>query len=146
MSYSSVGRGGALGESVGQEVAFDTVVLCAREYQQVRLPGVELLRARLDDSGPPPTRREVAEAWGAAARVARRVRAGKRVLVTCAMGRNRSGLVAGFALVMLGYGRRQAVGMVRAARGPNALSNEYFVALLKGVHPPGRQVDSEGAR
>jgi len=114
---------------------FDTVVLCAQELQDIRLPGLEVIHAPFDDSGPPPTREEVVLAWNAAKRVAKRVRAGRRVLVTCAMGRNRSGLVTGFVLRMLGLDASQAVNVIRIARGPKALSNPHFVKLLAAVRP-----------
>jgi len=115
--------------------AFDTVVLCAEEHQDVRLPGVEVIYAPFDDSGPPPTAKEVQTAWNAAKRVARRVRANRRVLVTCAKGWNRSGLVTGFTLIILGLSADQAVDVIRMARGPSALHNRYFVKLLRGVRP-----------
>jgi len=113
--------------------SFDTVVLCAVEHQRVPLPGVEVMYVPLDDSGPPPTALEVQLAWKAAKLVAKRVRAGKRVLVTCAMGRNRSGLVMGFTLIMLGLTAQQAVAAIRRARGADALSNRHFVQLLGQV-------------
>lgn len=60
---------------------------------------------------------------------------GKRVLVTCNQGRNRSGLVIGLALTSrLGPYRcspEEAVGYIRQARGAAALSNHHFVNVLR---------------
>jgi protein-tyrosine phosphatase len=114
---------------------FDTVVLCAEELQDVPLPGYEIIHAPFDDSGKPPTSAEVSIAWKAAKRVAKRVNAERRVLVTCHMGWNRSGLVTGFTLIMLGLTARQAVDAIRMARGPSALGNRHFVKLLSAVRP-----------
>ena len=58
--------------------------------------------------------------------VASLVRSGRRVVVNCAAGLNRSGLVVARALIELGHDNREAVALVRAARGPWALSNRYF--------------------
>jgi protein-tyrosine phosphatase len=111
---------------------FDVVVLCAYEYQNVRLPGVETIRCPLDDdpNGPPMSVEEVGRAAGTATRVVRRIKAGKRVLVTCYMGRNRSGVVSGLALRAMGFTPRQCVDIIRMVRGPNALSNKHFVNLI----------------
>ena len=48
----------------------------------------------------------------------RRLRDGGRVAVNCAAGLNRSGLIVGRALIELGRTPAEAIGMVRAARGP----------------------------
>jgi hypothetical protein len=45
-------------------------------------------------------------------------------------GVNRSGLLVGRALVALGYAPGEAIGAVRAARGPMALNNRHFVRFL----------------
>jgi hypothetical protein len=64
------------------------------------------------------------------AAVAGLVRAGKRVAVNCAAGLNRSGLVVGRALIWLGHEPARSIAMVRAARGPWALSNVEFARYL----------------
>ena len=123
--------------------AFDAVVLCARELQDLPLYGVEVIHAPLDDDRP--SRAEVQIAWNAAKRVARRIRAGRRVLVTCAMGWNRSGLVTGLALIMLGLSADQAVHAIRKARGDMALSNPHFVKVLHAVRAMDRPAPAESA-
>ena len=122
---------------------FDAVVLCAREHQDVVVPGVEVIHAPMDDARP--SRAEIQIAWNAAKRVAKRVRRGQRVLVTCAMGWNRSGLVTGLTLIMLGLSADAAVHVIRLARGSNALSNEYFVRVMRAVHMVDRPATSPSA-
>jgi len=78
----------------------------------------------------------------AARTVAERVTAGKRVLVHCAAGLNRSGVVSALALMFMGHPVAEAIARVRAARGPYALSNRDFVAWL---HEEARAYDSRDA-
>ena len=76
---------------------------------------------------------EMVDATGvraAALAVAERVTAGKRVLVHCSAGLNRSGVVSARALMFMGIPVAEAIAMVRSARGPYALSNRDFVAWL----------------
>lgn len=62
--------------------------------------------------------------------VLREWKAGKTVLVTCAAGLNRSGVVAAYALCLLGVLPEFAIAKVRKARGVGAISNESFVRFL----------------
>lgn len=55
--------------------------------------------------------------------------AGKQVLVHCAHGRNRSGLLVAAVLVRDGMGAGEAIELVRRRR-PGALNNERFVQHL----------------
>jgi protein-tyrosine phosphatase len=59
---------------------------------------------------------------------------GGKVLVTCNMGYNRSGLVTAIALMRLQRSKSTAdiIASIRAVR-PGALSNPYFVDFLKSV-------------
>ena len=133
--YSYLIPGGRLAQGSvppdGVRVPFDVIVLAAMEFQNVRLPGYEVIRAPLDDSGPPPTRTERAIIRDTAARIARRIRAGKRVLVTCHQGRNRSGVLSGLAMVDLGLSRQEAIYRIRTYR--NGLTNPYFRAMVAGT-------------
>ena len=58
------------------------------------------------------------------------IRQGRRVLVTCSTGLNRSALVVGRTLISLGHAPADAIDLVRHARGPRALSNRAFVHYL----------------
>jgi protein-tyrosine phosphatase len=114
----------------------DVIVLTALEYQPRAelFPGAEVLYAPFDDAPTRPMHEdEIATALGAAARVARRLRAGRRVLVTCAMGMNRSALVAALAMQELypSMGADEIIGRIRHARGSWALSNPNFRKLLR---------------
>ena len=62
--------------------------------------------------------------------VAERVVAGRRVLVHCWAGLNRSGVVTARALMFMGRSVDEAIAAVRAARGTSALFNADFVEWL----------------
>lgn len=113
---------------------FDVIVLCAQEYQPFRFPAFKgtVIRAPFDDSLQP-TAKERKIAIRAAREVAKRLRKGQRVLVTCMMGRNRSGLVVGLALRMsTRWSADEIVVRIRKARGEDALSNQSFERIVRG--------------
>ncbi|MDX3386731.1 protein-tyrosine phosphatase family protein [Streptomyces niveiscabiei] len=56
---------------------------------------------------------------------------GRRVLVRCYHGYNRSGLVVAHALERRGYGAEEAIRLIRSRRSPWALHNELFVEYLR---------------
>lgn len=58
------------------------------------------------------------------------VTAGRHVLARCQAGYNRSGLLAAFILIRLGYTANDAIALIRERRGPHALCNEHFVELI----------------
>jgi protein-tyrosine phosphatase len=63
------------------------------------------------------------------------IRAGRRVLVACAGGRNRSGLVVGLAVrELLGCSGAQALTWVQSRR-EDALNNATFARHLAGLPP-----------
>lgn len=88
----------------------------------------QVLHARLDDS--PYVEPQVPEILRAANIVAQAIRQGDTVLVTCAAGRNRSGVVLCEALVLCGHPVEQAIAHIQAKR-LHALSNEAFVKWLR---------------
>lgn len=55
---------------------------------------------------------------------------GRKVLVRCQAGLNRSSLVAGLALVSMGFAGSDVVQMIRARRSPWALCNETYAEFL----------------
>lgn len=121
----------------GRHEGVDTIVLAAIEYQPPAemFPGAEVIHVPLDDAPSRPMREdEIADATKAAERVARRLRAGRRVLVTCAMGLNRSALVAALAMhEVYGMSADEIITRLRRARGAWALSNPNFEKLLRVV-------------
>jgi len=111
---------------------FDVLVLCAKEIPRVpgdAPPGVRVIDARIDDGELSPDEARVAEQ--AASAVLKELAYGRKVLVTCFAGRNRSGLVSALVLKRLGWPGAAAVEKVRSARR-NALTNESFVRYLAG--------------
>ncbi len=114
---------------VGVPLPFDVIVLSAWEYQP-EMPGFEVMHVPLDDANP--SRADRTRIRAAAQAVAWHVRAGRRVLVTCHQGRNRSGVIAGLALVELGMPQNQAVRLIRTLR--NGLTNPHFYAMVNGTH------------
>lgn len=112
---------------------FDVLVLCARELQppELRIPVPLVLRVPLDDAEP--SESDIEAAVAAADALEELWRQGKFILVTCAMGLNRSGLVTGLTLRNLGYTGDKAVRAIRIARGQKALSNPWFEAIVRGA-------------
>lgn len=121
----------ALAELIGPR-RHTLLVLCAEEHQPPGAVPPFTVCVPLVDDGEPPGRELLDQAQWAARRVAEQVDTGGSCLVTCAMGLNRSGLVASLALLELGYDADQAIGLLRAARGPLALRNEAFEAIVRG--------------
>jgi len=62
-------------------------------------------------------------------------KAGKRVLIRCQAGLNRSGLVMALVLMRGGYTADEAIAQVRATRSPDALFNRQFVDFLRSINP-----------
>jgi protein-tyrosine phosphatase len=80
-----------------------------------------------------------------AAFIASLVTSGRRVLIHCTEGLNRSGVVAARALMEMGLTASDAIGLVRRRRGPSvdgfsALGNPAFVVWL---HQEGRTVSGK---
>lgn len=121
----------------GRHAGIDVIILTAMEYQPPAelFPETEVIHVPLDDAPDRPMRHdEIAAALGGATRVARRLNEGRRVLVTCAMGLNRSALVAALAMHEVhGMGADEIIARLRRARGSWALSNPNFEKLLRVV-------------
>lgn len=118
-------------------IPYDMLVLCADEFQPaahiVAKANVEVVHAPNDDSGTPLTRGQVCLAIAASRVAARAFREGKKVLISCAQGRNRSGLVTALTLHRLyGFSGDRARDYIRD-KVPHALSNLYFTEFLAKV-------------
>ena len=109
---------------------FDKLILCAAEHQpdSSLFPGVHVLHAPLSPTLA--TLEEVRSAVQAGRAVATWIRNGKKVLVSDALGLNRSALIAASALMTRSIPADQAIEMIRSARGAHALLNPHFVDLL----------------
>ena len=121
------------------EKNFDALVLAAREHQDFfpvhQHPKLYVIHAPIDDSKP--TREEKAQALLAGLQVYELNKAGKKVLVTCAAGVNRSALIAGLAMVISGLSADTVISQIRQRRKPvsgaTPLFNNYFVKFLKDI-------------
>ncbi len=132
-SYPGTGR--AVGAS-----DFTMLVLCARDLQDPAelFPGVEVVHAPNDDDRQHPlTREHLQIAVQAAHQVKAAVQQGRKVLVTCRAGMNRSGLVSALTLhFMYGWDGQTCIDRVQRYRrsGNNnykPLSNHEFTNALK---------------
>lgn len=116
---------------------YDVIVLAAQEYQPhaTRFPGAHVIHVPFDDAPWRAMRpEEITGAVRTGQMVARHLRAGQRVLVSCAMGLNRSALVAAIAMHDVhGMDADEIVARIRRARGAWALSNPNFEKLLRVV-------------
>jgi len=114
---------------------FHCWVACAKEYTPLyyALENRLTLWCPLSDHDPP-RKGDPERAFAASGLVADQLASGKHVLVTCAMGLNRSALVAGLALRRLGFPAEEVVGSIRRARHGvadiEALSNQAFLSLV----------------
>lgn len=128
------------------DYGFRVLVLCAKEFQPplkrptIEFPGMRVYSIPLDDD-PESSAREFQETVlrardGAACVFRRVVRTREPTLVTCMAGRNRSGLVTALLIRMLTKNRvegREAVHLIRLARGASALSNQQFSSFLEAL-------------
>ncbi len=112
------------------EEGFDVVVFCAQEHQPSAdaYPPLTVLNVPLwEDCF---TDEDAQRADEAGLAVARLVKDGKRVIVTCMYGRNRSGLVTGLALHhLLGWWGTACLDRVRRMRA-NSLHNHRMNTYL----------------
>ena len=116
---------------------FNVLVLCAEEWQPPKSAypsSVEIIYApNADDPFRQPTRNELLRAIQAGRDVALAIRRGKKVLVTCMAGLNRSGLVSALALHFI-TGDDGVTCMNRIHRKrPGSLRNQQFQQVLSRV-------------
>lgn len=118
---------------------FDMLVLCAEEIQpKVVSFSKYLLRCPIPDGAL--TMAQTTLALGSGRAVANALTRGKTVLVTCAMGINRSALVAALGLGLItSLNADQLLTLLRARRNPDCLSNPHFQQLLHRYIGHGRQ-------
>jgi protein-tyrosine phosphatase len=116
-----------------RRAGFGALALCAAEFQPSpsRFPGVLVVSAPMHDHTLDTPTLEQAER--AAEQVCEALLERQPTLITCAMGKNRSGLVTGLVLVRFyGLSGREAVRLIRHKR-PGALTNESFADYLWGL-------------
>lgn len=118
---------------------FDVVVFCAKELQprNVRHQSHQTaVFVPMDDDPYQPIDSKSGQVLHTVAKkLAAYVQSGKRVLITCAAGMNRSGLVTGLTLIYLGWSGPDAVRTIRSKRrrddqGTEALFNPIFAQYV----------------
>lgn len=115
-----------------QDAGFGSLILCAQEYQPPGdlFPGVNVIHAPNNDCDTL-TKDQLSSAIRAARQAANAVRAGQKVLITCYLGWNRSGLVSALTLYFLTkWPGWRCVQQVKAYR-EGGLGNPYFVKLVE---------------
>lgn len=110
--------------------AFDVVVSMYHRPGHEPAPQVDHFEYLFPDSELNPS--VLQTAVEAACTVASRHRKGDSVLVRCQAGLNRSSLVAGLAMIDLGYSGEDAVQLIRARRSPSLCNDDYAELLLHG--------------
>ena len=113
--------------------SFDVVVFAAEEIQPAewRVPGPVIIYAPMADVPERLTPAQVEDLRRVGRYVARLLERGRRVLVTCRAGLNRSSLVAATALLeSTKMTPMQVIRLIRAKRSPLALNNPAFVHAL----------------
>ncbi len=114
------------------DIGFDAVVLCAEEYQPEShlFNNIKVFYVPLKDNCDVFTDRKLDAILDAASCVSNIVRRRGNVLVTCAMGLNRSGLISALSIHFLtGMSGRDAARIVASNR-KSALNNKCFVDFL----------------
>lgn len=129
-----MGNAPQIGDAI--ERHFRALILCAHEYQPHRnLFGgkTQVINAPMFDEYSNMPKSDMITAVRAGGCVARFLREGKSVLVTCIAGKNRSGLVCVIALCAGPTKMKpdEAIAAVRQARGLDALQNPQFLAFIK---------------
>jgi hypothetical protein len=118
-----------------QECGFDLLVLAAAELQlpDWAYPGVRVLRVPLYDLDMPLPQAHWDLSLAAADEAARTVRSGRKVLITCAAGRNRSGLLSALTIYELtGKSGKAILKHIQRSR-QNSLTNPQFAALVASL-------------
>lgn len=122
------------GRSVARH-GFQALVLAAEEHQPPArgFPGVRVMHAPLDDHYEPIGADEWEHIIRAANFAVGNVSCGRRTLITCQAGLNRSGIITALTVCLLtGMSGREAVSLVQRRR-PDALCNHSFVHHIESV-------------
>jgi hypothetical protein len=121
------GQGNRLPVVIGDE--FDLVISLYRRDGHGPADGVEHHFVEMPDA--PLTPDHLAAVCELARTASEAVLAGRRVLIRCHSGYNRSGLVTAQALVELGHSVDDAIFLIRYRRSKWALNNQLFVDYLE---------------
>lgn len=111
---------------------WDVVAFCAKEYQP-RLDSTNHIFVYLAIDDDQLSADDKVAALRTGAGIAEFIKSGARCLVTCNGGLNRSGLICAIAMWKLDMPMMRAIDVIREARGPDALSNRFFVSFLRSL-------------
>ena len=124
-----------------KDCGFDVLVLAAWENQDLtgEYEGVEVINAPGEDVKQWPVEEEHIKNWKEAAQiVTERVRAGKKVLVTCLAGLNRSGMVTALSIHELtGWDAEKIIWLVKGCRSAALFNKDFQRYLLENLMPSG---------
>lgn len=115
------------------EAGFEILVLAAREAQWSadEFPGLIVYRVPLDDEVRPFSATELQRIEEIVEQVAMHAAVGRKTLISCVMGINRSGFITARVIQKLtGSSAGQAIAQVKRRRKPVALTNPAFVRTL----------------
>ena len=119
---------------------FDVIVFCATDFQpsaNAYFPTDCIFCPFKDnDAGPSPAK--LKEIYELADKISMMIMGGKKVLITCAAGLNRSGLLTALVINKLtGWGGAACINLVRSKRrivaGMSPLYNQAFVKILQSI-------------
>jgi len=117
---------------------FRRLVLCAQELEPYQLDrdyiGIHVLRCPIDDASL--SKREIRQVRECSIELLKLYKFRQKTLVTCAQGRNRSGLVCALILRSLLSMSGQHAKMLVQSRRKNALTNPSFAQFLDVLNPP----------
>ena len=115
----------------GTVTSFDVLVGVANDrlIKSSDHPNVIVHHFSIKDDGPPELD-DRERALNAARLVDMHITGGRRVLVTCLAGYNRSGWIVGLTLLHRGWTPKDAIKLMREKRGSNVLNNEFFEAIV----------------
>jgi len=135
----NIAMGGAVLDSTALFEEFDIIVMCAGEWQPtLTLPEdrtKRVIRLPFDDTYEALIPSVLRSLHLTANELVAQHKTGKRILITCMAGRNRSGILAGLVLMKrFGMSGDEAILVIRDARGPAALSNPSFSSYLQSLH------------
>lgn len=130
--FTYYGEGGLVaGVSVYPGDLFNTVLSAYSRPGQEPSDGVKHVEVLFPDSHL--TEETLVLAHEAARLVVSSLRPDERVLVRCQAGLNRSSLIAGLALVSMGFAGEDAVQLIRTRRSPWALCNTEYANYLSSL-------------
>ncbi len=125
---------GGCEDGVSLDHDFDLVISCYPWEKYALGPATRRIEARLYDRGELPD--DMGAVYTLADMVVAALGEGKRVLVHCQAGLNRSGLIAGLALVLLGREPADAIALLRERRHRVVLCNTTFERFLLSLAMP----------